>query len=272
MSVPILSDYQSFSLQDDSNYYLISPNEYASDLKNKKAYKRTVSFEEIPPLKRQRLIEEDEDAKIIPKIISSKKYQERSLHSSFVALPPHPFPGKYPDIGMDKFMIIVPSGKEGLATSAVASCFAICLRGKTEKGESLIGFCHTSHIYNLELVLYSLTQEMIKKSCISNTIEIFILGGQLTILTDNTEEEFKLITEVLQEEMEALELTSIYNIVGLKFNITEEDEELHIVLTADKIYYSYNKFFSTILGYEEAGDELDDLCKLYLKDFPENFF
>lgn len=144
--------------------------------------------------------------------------------------------GSYPDVSMEEYKII-DSSEGSLATIGAAVCFAVCVKGKNKAEKYFIGLYHTSHCLSLSEVLSILNDEMKKKGCLKKSNEFFILGGR--IVSDDPE------TNSLDVMEDAISLVKKFNIKGLRFNDSlEAESSFDVLLTANKIYYSTERFFN----------------------------
>ena len=148
--------------------------------------------------------------------------------------------------------MVISGKKSALATSGVKGCFAVCLRGKTKEGKAVIGLVHTSHIFPLTTVIQIVLSKMHDHECIPDSIEIFVLEGNLCF-NDGKE---GLCISTITQEVEVLKLVQTYNIKGVLFNHSPGEDSLDVVLTTDKIYFGLNDLFYPLPGLEEAGEQI----------------
>ncbi len=163
-----------------------------------------------------------------------ESYRELSKCNVITVVEQNPprFP-QIPFIEDDEFHIVRGHHKQ-LATGGVATCFAICARGRDQFNLPILGLFHTSSP-EIEYVLDKVLFKMDKAGAPEDSVEIFVIGG--TEPTNNAE-------GTLFEETEFVRLAKLMNIKELKFNLMKgETDSLDVVLTAKKIYVSKLELF-----------------------------
>jgi hypothetical protein len=141
------------------------------------------------------------------------------------------------DVGMDMFLV-TKIGR--LATSGVATCFAVCSIGKTRIGAPVLGLCHMSSLVRFDTVLHLLKNEMVRrKRAIRSTIRTYVIGGQgpSAEAPEGTRAAESLILSLAKRE----------RIAGALFNLSNmdngDDDGIDIVLTAKHIFVSKKAMF-----------------------------
>jgi hypothetical protein len=77
---------------------------------------------------------------------------------------------------------LLVSNGQPIGTSGVATCFAICSIGTSNKGSPVLGLCHTSGLVPFKIVLRALKSAMVRQQgAIVNEIDTYVIGGQLPI-------------------------------------------------------------------------------------------
>ncbi len=133
------------------------------------------------------------------------------------------------DVDMDQYKVITGEGCR-IGTWGLVTCFAVCMRGKTNKGIPVLGLFHTTHADPIEDVFKMLNTAMIDKGCVRQSIEVFVVGG-LPPSENNSAGTGKEQAEVLALQYE--------NIQGTRFNISENEEDpVNVVLTSDGLFVS----------------------------------
>jgi hypothetical protein len=141
---------------------------------------------------------------------------------------------KVPDIGMDRYLV---SEGTPLGTGGLGPCFAVCSIGKTSFQTPILGLCHTSSVMPIKDVLHKLKDSMTAKGAVRNTIETYVIGGEIpSEANDGT----------LEEEEEIKALAEQENIKGVLFNLAQGEEvPLNVVLTPENVYVSINNLFDS---------------------------
>ncbi len=157
-----------------------------------------------------------------------------------------------PDIGMDKYGIAVGHDAK-LGTTGVATCFAICLRGRTAENEPVLGLCHASpeHAspdHDIESIVNNLKNKMRSQGCVSD-VEVCIVGGCLET-EDNPRGTFL-------EEANILNLAKQMNVQAVRFNLPGYEQNVNVVLTPDQIYASKSQLFKGLNADNDPDCEGD---------------
>lgn len=154
------------------------------------------------------------------------------------------------DVEQEEIAIEYTKDCKGLSTSGVGECLAVMGRAKGKLGPC-IGLSHTGGFtFHPEELL----QEMIKlfknKGCDENTIQFYIVGGQLPYVDGR-------IADSIEAEEEFLKLSSKYPIAGVEFNCAEGSNSLEVVITADKIVWQreYNTKNSSSNDSSSSSEE-----------------
>ncbi|MBX9923850.1 MAG: hypothetical protein K2Y01_07040 [Rhabdochlamydiaceae bacterium] len=136
--------------------------------------------------------------------------------------------GRISDVDMDALKVVVGHQKV-LETSGVGPCFPICARGLTAEGVPVLGLAHTC--VAIEDMFSRLKSKMLKKNCLEDTLETFVVGGESPNRT-NPEGS-------VEDEIEIAKLVREYKTKELLFNFVNAQslsESLGVVLTPDLIY------------------------------------
>jgi len=144
------------------------------------------------------------------------------------------------DVDQDSVKVIEADAKQMVGTSGVATCIAVCALGKTLKDKLITGIAHFSSIVPSEGGLEKVQNEMIKGGAVKNTIQMYLVGGQLINLKSREDD-----PGTIEDEEALLKLKKKFSIKGAilhrNFN---NDQSLHVVVTPEgKVYYSTQKIF-----------------------------
>ncbi len=116
-----------------------------------------------------------------------------------------------------------------LGTKEVSCGIAICARGMSEDS-TFVGIVHLNE-KGPQGGLKSLWYGLKSRGCEESSIHFYLVGG--------TEE------ETFEEQKRFLKLSSVYPIVGVKFNlITLVDEPLSVAISANRVYYGGPDLFN----------------------------
>lgn len=163
---------------------------------------------------------------------------------------PSRFLGDLPDVGMDKFMVVV-GASQAFGTRGLGTCFGICARGYTTEHILVLALAHTSGIEAVNEVFHSIKEEMCSQGCLEETIETFVVGGE-SPSTENPE-------GCIQDELELFSLIEEHKIKEMLLNsVNAEDNEecLSVVMTAEHIFVSKREIFDSLEGMDNAGINL----------------
>jgi len=183
-------------------------------------------------------------------IYQELEYEHRDLFShSFIRETDESF-GLLPSIGVDKYRIAF-ADQGSLATHGVGPCMAICMKGETKRGRTILALCHTSTDYSIPKVIASAKKAMNKKGCESKTIQTYVVGGEFPC--DE-------LSGTLNEEIQILNISADERIIGVRFNTARGDVDLDIVFNEKGVFFSQveglkNRLFD--LYEEDAGINLD---------------
>ncbi|MCS3358733.1 XopAK family type III secretion system effector [Xanthomonas translucens pv. translucens] len=137
------------------------------------------------------------------------------------------------DVDMDECAVINTTldGFDSLGTLAVASCIAICAKGKNRRGHDILGLSHYSGVADAHEVLSEIREGMQQKG--ARNPEMFLVGG----LISNQED-----LSSFEMERDLLALHNPFNITGAKLHVSISDSDgeanaVDVVMTKDKIYY-----------------------------------
>ncbi|MFT5318829.1 MAG: hypothetical protein ACI8RA_002098 [Chlamydiales bacterium] len=164
------------------------------------------------------------------------------------------------DVPMDTIAILkVETEKTALGTTGVATCIALCARGKTASGDVYLALCHKSSLCSAETACFGISDSLMEQGCSEDSIEIFAVGGQFS---ENLAESTYL------DEKELLELSAKYPLKGAHLHISPQgDYGVEVVLTSEEICYSEENLFESIAewdakkDYSEMRDVFDYCCE-----------
>lgn len=175
--------------------------------------------------------------------------------NNFIKQTTHFFTEDIPDVALDKYMIIdaEPSAENKtcglIGTSGVASCIAICMGGMTVNNRVKLALAHVQT--NLpELTLSKLHTELLREGCMANTIETYVLGGNLP----DPELEFEYIVGTDETESEYLNLRYKYNIKGVRLHHNVDGNHgMYIVFGPKGIYFDTKANFKSGKKNKDVG-------------------
>ena len=131
--------------------------------------------------------------------------------------------------------VIAIGNNWALGTAGVTNYIATCLIGVNRHGTSVLGLCHTTSPL-IKKVLTQMQKEMVHRGAVEATIEIFAVGRVAPLKNSRGP---------LLEEVELVMLAEKMNIKGVKFNLTEgEEDSLDVIFTAQKIRISKKALFN----------------------------
>lgn len=134
------------------------------------------------------------------------------------------------DVDQDDTAVEYISNCDSLSCWGVNFYLAVLARGISEK-EPCIALSFTGE--EPEQRLQKIIKDLEDMGCDKNSIEIFIVGGQLPYLNKAGE-----IDESMLEEEKFLELSDRYPIKGVVFNQAEEEEEsLRVYITKNEVIW-----------------------------------
>lgn len=155
------------------------------------------------------------------------------------------------DVHMDEVAAIkVSPDQPAIATGGLGPCIAICARGKTENGETVLGMHHFSGaVYSPEDAMAAVQEEMESKGATKTSF--FLIGGMM--LPAGVE------GGSLESEQRLLALHDRYDIQSVRLHVSDgeqdpatgRDNSVDVVMTADQIYFRHERMHE----YKPADDE-----------------
>lgn len=140
-----------------------------------------------------------------------------------------------------------------LGTLGVASCFAICLRGRTEANIPVLALIHTDHTTPFTHFVNHVITHMMLEGALGESIEVIVVGGAPPDMG---------YTGTLREEVEVfyLALIGAFNIAAIHFNMVrnEIDDDLCVVLTPEDVFVNRNDLYATPPSEPEDTSESED--------------
>ncbi len=123
-------------------------------------------------------------------------------------------------------------------------------RGISEKNGTCLGLSHFTTMIEPRDVLEKIQKKLKKQGCNPESIEFYLVGGQLPY-RDNSEVGGLSTIEI---ESEFLSLSKEFNIVGVQFNLAEDDESLSVIISEDEIVWTVwdFKFDSDVTSSNES--------------------
>lgn len=178
---------------------------------------------------------------------SSGSYRTNWFHSlksnrlEWVSQKRHRWFQNIPDVGIDQMLT---SRGDPIGTRSMGPCFAICAIGKTITQTPILGLCHSSNISDVHSVVQLLKDRMIKEEPVGESIETYIIGGELPFTGPDEAGEIIEHPGSLEPEKEAMALLRLKKINGVFFNlIAPDDGDTCVVVTPEKIFVATKYLF-----------------------------
>ncbi|MBA3602539.1 MAG: hypothetical protein H0W50_02620 [Parachlamydiaceae bacterium] len=159
------------------------------------------------------------------------------------------------EIQMDEIAVIITKNQKhpSLFTSGLGVCIAVMARGISEKNGTCLGLSHFTTMIEPRDVLEKIQKKLKKEGCKPESIEFYLIGGQLPY-RDGPEVGGLSTIEI---ESEFLSLSKEFNIIGVQFNLAEDDESLSVIISEDEIVWTVwdFKFDSNVTSSNEEESE-----------------
>ncbi|KPC30060.1 Type III effector HopK1 [Pseudomonas syringae pv. cilantro] len=146
------------------------------------------------------------------------------------------------DVDMDEFDVInSKDGCQGIGTTGLGPCIAVCARGMDREGLPVLGVYHHSGIGSPEDTMATLDQAMREKGALQ--IKYSLVGGMIM----PKEEE----AGSYDDEQSFLALKGSYSIEGARLHVSEGEEDVHtgednsvnVLLMPDRVLYGRDTLY-----------------------------
>ncbi|CUI16126.1 Conserved hypothetical protein [Candidatus Protochlamydia naegleriophila] len=172
---------------------------------------------------------------------------------------PQVFESPIPDVGMEKILITSSFQHSCIGTTGLATCLAVCSRGRKADGEVLLAVAHLSCLDSPSDVVKYIFKQFLDAGCWQPSIESYILGGILSSRFYSIEEEpHEDIYDMLCDSPTTREQDrNPYNIKALKLfclssQECNEGKSLTVAISANELRYSKSCTFE---GQKNVGIE-----------------
>jgi hypothetical protein len=136
-------------------------------------------------------------------------------------------------------------GHDSIGTMGIATCFAMCARGRNRAGETILGLLHfTGEAPGNRIVppgeaLHELRANMLEAG--AEDLSMYVVGGMASADP---------YLSTLHQEQEMLALRHAFNIQGARLHVNEADEMgeesyVNVLMTRDRVYFSENTLYES---------------------------